>query len=244
VITPSMIPGLSLTTDYYRIKVKNAIGIIGQQVSADQCVTTSNPLFCSNVIRDPSTGYITRVNAINLNTGSYLVSGIDVGGAYQHSLAFVGMPGTVSMDVQWTRLLKQQQTPFPGGPVQNELGQAACYSCGRLGSGFKDKVLASFTIAPGAFSLNYRVQYLGPIVDTLGAGANRIPAYWYHYVQARYAFGDQRQFAFYMGVNNLTDKKPPFFGDTNPVSWPGTNSVANTYDLYGRMLYAGVEAKF
>jgi outer membrane receptor protein involved in Fe transport len=244
VVTPRFIRGLSLTADYYHIKVKNAIGIIGQQVSVDECVASGNPLFCSNVIRDPNTGYIRRVNAINLNTGSFLVSGIDITGNYVHNLDFAHMDGTIAFNVAWTRLLKQQQTPFPGGNVQDEIGQADCYSCGRLGTGFRNKVLAGVTVAPGAFSLNYRVQYLSPVVDSLGEGATRIPAYFYHYVQARFEFGTKRQFAFYSGINNLTDKQPPRFGDTNLVTWPGTNTVADTYDLYGRTFYAGVEVKF
>jgi outer membrane receptor protein involved in Fe transport len=242
VITPTMVKNLSLTVDYYRIKVKNAVGIIGQQVSVSQCLDTGQPLFCNNVVRDAN-GFITRVNALNLNTGSYLVSGLDVEGRYTVPLG----GARFDIDVLYNHRFDQEQTPFPGGPVQNELGQADCYSCGRLGSGFKDRVTGNFTIGSDRFQLNYRVDYLGPLKDNLDGSTDEItsiPAYWYHNVQGKIAVGENRAMELYVGVNNLFDKKPPTFDDTNPVSWPGTQTVADTYDLYGRMIYAGATFKF
>ncbi|MEH3047819.1 TonB-dependent receptor domain-containing protein, partial [Sphingomonas adhaesiva] len=242
VITPTFFRGFSMTVDYYHIKVKNAIGIIGQQVSVSQCFTSNNPLFCNNVVRDAN-GYITRVNAINLNTGSYLVSGIDVEARY--SLPVAG--AKLDIDVLYNHRFDQQQTPFPGGPVQNELGQSDCYSCGRLGSGFKDRLTANLTLGTDQFQIYYRADYLGPLFDNLDgstATPTRISPYLYHNIQGKVYAGANRDMELYVGVNNLFDKKPPQFGDTNPVTWPGTQTVANTYDLYGRMLYAGATFKF
>jgi outer membrane receptor protein involved in Fe transport len=242
VLTPTMLKNFSLTVDYYRIKLKNAVGIIGQQISISQCFAGGQPLFCDNVIRDAN-GFITRVNALNLNTGSYLVSGIDVEGRYVIPIG----EARFDIDVLYNHRFDQQQTPFPGGPLQNELGQADCYGCGRLGSGFKDKVSGNVTFGTENFQLTYRVDYLGPLEDNLDGSTTvvtPIPAYWYHNVQGKVAVGDNKAMELYVGVNNLLDKKPPTFGDTNPVSWPGTQTVANTYDLYGRMIYAGATFKF
>lgn len=240
VITPTFFKNFTMTVDYYTIKVKNAIGIIGQQTSVDECFKTGNPLFCSNVLRD-SNGFITRVNALNLNTGSFLVSGIDVEARYAIPVG----ASRFDFDVQYNHRLKQQQTPFPGGPVQNELGQADCYSCGRLGSGFKDKAVANVTFSAPKFQLNYRMDYMGPLTDNLGdPDAQRISAYFYHNLQGKVIVGGKQQMELYAGVNNLLDTKPPVFGDTNQVTWPGTQTVADTYDLYGRMLYVGATFKF
>lgn len=239
VFTPTFFKRFSLTVDYYSIKVKNAIGIIGQQVSADECLATGAAQFCNNVVRNAQ-GFITRVNALNVNTGSYLVSGIDLEARY--SVPIAGL--TFDIDVLYNHRLKQQQTPFEGGAVQNELGQADCYSCGRLGSGFKDRVVGNFTLGNDQFQIYYRPEYLGPLVDTLGEDATRIKAYLYHNVQGKIMVGENRNMEMYFGVNNLFDKKPPQFGDTNVVTWPGTQTIANTYDMYGRMLYAGATIKF
>ncbi|RSV44503.1 TonB-dependent receptor [Sphingomonas sp. ABOLE] len=240
VITPTFFKNFSMTVDYYTIKVKNAIGIIGQQVSADECLATGNAQFCNNVIRD-SNGFITRVNAINFNTGSYLVSGIDVEARYAVPVG----ASRFDFDVMYNHRFKQQQTPFPGAAPQNELGQADCYSCGRLGSGFKGKGVANVTFSAPKFQLNYRLDYMGPLVDNLAsANPQRISAYFYHNLQGKVMVGGKQQMELYAGVNNLLDTKPPVFGDTNQVTFPGTQTVANTYDLYGRMLYVGATFKF
>ena len=240
VLTPSFIPGFGLTVDYYRIKVQNAIGIIGQQTSLDECYTGGGQaIFCSNVIRGAD-GRVATVNGFNLNTGSFLVAGLDVQANYKFN---IGSNASLTSSVFWNHRFKQEQTSFPGGPTQKEIGQLDCYSCGRLGTGFKDRVNGSFTLALGEFSINYRVTYNGPVVDNLTATTPiRVGSYVYHDAQVRYEI--EKKFTFYLGIDNFLDKKPPIFGDTNQVTFPGTQTSANTYDLYGRRMYAGVEFRF
>jgi outer membrane receptor protein involved in Fe transport len=242
VFQPRFLSRFSTTVDYYRIRVIGAIGIIGQQTSLDECINGSGlALFCNNIIRDGA-GRVQTINAINLNTGSYLVSGVDTQVRYTLPVG----SSRIDLSVNWNHRLKQQQTSFPGGPTQPELGQLDCYSCGRLGTGFKDRVNASLSGKFGGLSVTYKVNYLGPVVDDLTKGANalRVKSYFYHDAQVRYDLGEDKKFAIYFGVDNMFDKKPPVFNDTNPVTFPGTQTSANTYDLYGRMLYAGVEVKF
>jgi iron complex outermembrane receptor protein len=242
VFTPTFLRNFSLTVDYYRIKVQNAIGIIGQQTSLDECVTGGgDAIFCDNIIRD-GTGRVTTVNAINLNTGSFTVEGIDTQVQYRTSL---GSNASLDFNVYWNHLLAQNQVSFPGGPKQDELGQLDCYSCGRLGTGFKDKVSASATLKYDTFSLNWRTNWYSSVVDDItDPDAIRTGKYMYHDAQLRTSLGEKSAFDFYIGVNNIFDKKPPVFGDTNPVTFPGAQTSANTYDLYGRMFYAGVDVKF
>jgi iron complex outermembrane recepter protein len=169
-------------------------------------------------------------------------SSSDVQATYRYDF---GNDRSINITGLYNHRLKQQQTSFPGGPTQDELGQLDCYSCGRLGTGFKDRFNISTTVNLGQFSLNYRVNYLGPVVDNLTATTPiRVGAFAYHDLQLRVELDKQKAFGFYIGVDNIGDKKPPIFGDTNQVTFPGTQTSANTYDLYGRMLYAGASFKF
>lgn len=242
VFEPTFFRGFSLTVDYYRIKVKNAIGIIGQQTSLDQCLTGGGEaIFCDNIVRDAS-GRVTTVNALNLNTGAFKVEGIDTTAVYSRKWNDVKF----DLTVRWNHRLKQQQTSFPGGPTQKEIGQLDCYSCGRLGTGFKDTVFTTATIGYGNASLNWRANYMSSVVDDLTKATTAqisTGSYWYHDAQLRFDLADSK-YSLYFGMNNVFDKKPPIFGDTNLVTFPGTQTSANTYDLYGRMLYAGVTFNF
>lgn len=242
VAQPTFLPGFSLSVDYYSIKVDDAIGIIGQQTSLDECYEGSgDQIFCNNVIRGAS-GRVDTVNALNLNTGSYEVEGIDVQGRYSHEFS---SRNRLDLSVLWNHRLKQQQTSFPGGPTQDELGQLDCYSCGRLGTGFEDRVQVNTTLSLGGLSLNWRINYMSPVVDSLDASTPiRVGAYTYHDMQIRFDLDEDKNFGMYFGIDNIGDKKPPVFGDTNLVTFPGTQTSANTYDLYGRMLYVGVGFKF
>ena len=130
---------LHALADYYRIKVKDAVGIIDQNTSVREYIETDNPLFCDNVIRD-SGGFITAVNALNLNTGSFTVEGIDIEARYRTSLDGIGLGGSsLDFDLFWNHLLKQEQVPFPGADPQPEKGQLDCYSCGRLAAGSRTR---------------------------------------------------------------------------------------------------------
>jgi len=241
VFTPRMVPDISISIDYYRIKVEDAIGIIGQQTSLDECLTGGgDAIFCTNIIRDGS-GRVTSVNALNLNTGAALVSGIDTQIDYRKEL---GAGAVLDLRLIWNHLLKQQQTSFPGGPTQNELGQLDCFSCGRLGTGFRDRVNTSTTFSLGNVALNWRSRWMSSVVDTLGPTAIRTGAFWYNDLQLRFKADSIGPTEFYLGANNVGDKKPPRFGDTNLVTFPGTQTSATTYDLFGRMLYAGVDVRF
>jgi outer membrane receptor protein involved in Fe transport len=236
--TPRFIPNFVLTADYYSIKVKNAVALVDPQTSVDECFKTASPDFCNLVHRD-ATGFITEVDQVNINAASYMVSGLDVQALYSFDTHFFNNDQRVALNLYYNHKFAQEQTPFVGGPVSNELGTADTYASQQLGTGFKNQFTFNGNYTIGPVSLHYRLKYLGPV--TASGGAYSIPSYTYHDLQVSYDIS--KKYEVYVGVNNLTDKQPPFIPGGNS-QWPGTNTVADTYDLLGRMFYIGTNLKF
>jgi outer membrane receptor protein involved in Fe transport len=239
---PSFFRGFDLSVDYYKIKVNNAITQVDFQDSVTQCVESGDPNFCANVTRDPNTGIIKTVDSIYLNGASYEVAGLDTQAHYVLRPKLFGSGERIDLTVYWNHKFQQDKTPFSGAFVSHQLGKADVYSTTQnIGTGFKDQLTLNAGYQIGAFGLSYTFRYYSPVVTS--TAGDYIPSYTYHDLQGRLTIGENKNYEFYFGVNNLFDKQPPLVTDlTN--QWPGTNTVASTYDLLGRRFYAGVRATF
>lgn len=250
VFTPSFIPGLSLTVDYFDIKIEDAVGTIPRETSIGQCLQTADAAFCNNVIRFANTGRLRTINAQLLNVADIRTRGIDANLTYRTDLGLFA-DDRLDINILYTRLLKLEQTSFPGSPLEENVGQLD--GAGRLGAGFKDKASGRFTYSAGGTSFSWQVNYLGKIRDTLGDDPygdpdlqelNTVGAQFYHDIQLRQRIGDNNQFEFYLGVDNLLDNDPPFLPSGFASSITGAETAADTYDPFGRRFYAGVQVRF
>src|SRR3954453_19355380 len=92
VLQPRFVPGLALTLDYYNIKVKSLIGILGFATVMNSCL--SNGLFCDLIHRDQfGTLWLTPqgfITLTNLNVGGLQTKGFDLQGSYNHRLGGIG----------------------------------------------------------------------------------------------------------------------------------------------------------
>ncbi len=82
VVKPRFIPGLTVTVDYYNIKVKSLIATLGAQTIISLCYdgeTLANP-FCATVSRDPATGLFNDPAVISggVNFAAQRTKGIDI----------------------------------------------------------------------------------------------------------------------------------------------------------------------
>ena len=107
VLTPSFVPGLTLSVDYYNIIITNAIAQAGGQVIADQCFT-GNAAFCQYITRnaDPTTfgagntvGPITALFNPVLNIGTTKNAGLDIEASYNLPLSriFAGRDDSLTL---------------------------------------------------------------------------------------------------------------------------------------------------
>jgi iron complex outermembrane recepter protein len=249
VVTPTVVPGLSLTVDYFDVKVTGAVAAINFDTSIQDCLGTGQATFCNNVIRNPTTGKITELLQLNLNVGHIRSTGIDTDLRYGIDLGGTPIGGRFDVDLTETHQLKLEQA-VPGAPTEVDLGQLN--SGGRLGAGFRDRATLTLNYSRSAFEASWKVNYLSAIQDTTPANGilfqewNNVPAYVYNDVQARYTFpfADKVKLTAYLGANNVFNKKPPFLPGAYASDVTGTNTAADTYDVIGVFLYAGFRVKF
>ncbi len=212
VFSPQFMRGLSLTADYYKIRIKDGIQSYGLPVAniLSDCYDTpggSSP-YCKFLTRAPN-GEIQRVFANAANAAKERVEGIDVNLSYPLALDNIGIDngGTLSLTVAGTYLLKNETSIFPTDPSFD------VYRAGVVGfPRVKGYVQAGYTL--GGVTLTWAAQYIGKskaFSDKYNpepeyADFDRIGAVWYHDVSLAVS---THGFRFVAGINNLLDRDPP-----------------------------------
>ena len=127
-----LIPALSLTIDYYNIKIRDAITEPSGQAIVNNCYSSAaglDPTFCSQFTRDPKTHNINFISDTFLNAAALETQGIETQlnyamdvGPYTQNIDFLKwMDGrlTASVDVNW--LYRLRNFPFQTNPTQFQI---------------------------------------------------------------------------------------------------------------------------
>jgi iron complex outermembrane receptor protein len=239
--SPAYIPGLLFTADYYNIKIDDAISTIGRSRSIQQCLLTNAPVYCSNVYRSATTGFVTRVDGQLINTSTYKTSGIDFVLRYNHDLNLLGAD-SFAVDARYTHLLHYITQ---GDPSDEPIDYA-----GTFGSGFsRDRFNVRGTYSIDRVSLSWDTQFIsgGPYTldfasnDPAVQALNTIKDYWLHNAQIR--FDIDKRYSFFVNVDNAFDKKPQYLPGT-PFGTPTGLETAADFDVYGRRFTMGAKFSF
>src|SRR3546814_16668805 len=86
-----LIPGLSLTADWFDIKIKDAIRAIPGSTKLAICYASQNLShpFCDDFTRSALTGEVTFLSAQPINTGRAEMNGLDPGLVSQNNIGSV-----------------------------------------------------------------------------------------------------------------------------------------------------------
>ncbi|HEY2010928.1 MAG TPA: TonB-dependent receptor [Rhizomicrobium sp.] len=133
VLTPSFIPGLTISADYYNIKVKNAIGTVsGSNLAiANLCIASGGTSpFCSLYVRPfPYTNttpanYPTVLLSQNLNVAFASTEGEDYEIDYNFNMADIddSLPGVVNLRGFANVAPVLNSATFQGAPIQHGFG--------------------------------------------------------------------------------------------------------------------------
>jgi outer membrane receptor protein involved in Fe transport len=243
VFTPSFVPGLGITVDYYSIRVTDAISTLDRNFTMEQCLLTGSAVFCSNVFRDPNTGFVTRVNAQLINVAALENKGIDFGLTYGRALHILS-DDRLNLSLNWTHLIDNKTQASPSDkPVDN---------AGTFGRGFsRDSAFLRSSYKFGIVTLGWQTNYLSggpflrnffsPFRDPRVNALNDVKDYWTHDAQLR--FDPQKNITVYFNVDNVFDKKPQLLPGVL-FGTPTGLETAPDMDVFGRRFLAGVRVKF
>ncbi|WOF43530.1 TonB-dependent receptor [Sphingopyxis indica] len=235
VISPKgLIPGLSLTADWFDIRIKDAIRAIPGSTKLSICYASQNLShpFCDDFTRSPLTGEVTFLSAQPINTGREEMNGLDLGLVYNNDIGSVN----VSLDVNLTYLNKYVVLPFPGGAPIDFDG----FIGGGNGGYPKWRGYGVLTAEKDGISATWSTQWIGKATDfnaSPGEIGYRTPNVFYHNLQLAYEVDEKTRFQ--LGVDNLFDRKAPYI-----QSFTDANTDTMTYDLLGRRFYVGFRTAF
>ncbi|KZE16254.1 MULTISPECIES: TonB-dependent receptor plug domain-containing protein [Sphingomonas] len=235
-LQPRFIPGLTITADWYDIRIRDAINTPSPTQLAQLCVDqpTINNQFCANVFRSTTTGYVLGdgndpQRRIGFNVGPANVAAFRTSGA-DFAVNYTVQPGKLGrfdFNVNAGYLDHISFVPTVGADVDdNTLEQ---YNPRWRGSG-------NITWTLDALSLNYGLVYFSKTrrfsVEELANNPDLSdpkfffwPEMFQHDIRAEVRVNDR--FRFYGGVNNLFEQTPIWGSLNYPISG------------VGRFLYAG-----
>ena len=236
VFQPHWIHGLTLSADWYDIRLKNAISYATAQQLADLCVDqpTLDNQFCTQIERNNGgnqPGRIVGFTRYPQNVANYSTSGLDVDldyrfkpnwdygsfdfhlvGNYLNKLQLIGIPGADPTDYRGT-----QELPAPKYQFNLDLSWT----------------VRKLTLAYNLSWFSHTLRYSN---DTVNADPNHTaPEYKYIKAHSQHdiyaAYDVNEKFQIFGGINDFTNPKPDFAS----LSYPN--------DPLGRFFFVGAKVK-
>ncbi|MFB2683675.1 TonB-dependent receptor plug domain-containing protein [Shewanella mangrovisoli] len=219
VYSPSYLDGMSVTLDYWRFKVDNAIARMDTQAGLDAC-HAGDQTACETFNIGPNGDLDNLTNALT-NVGSQDTSGIDFNLAYNFEL--IGLDWKVVNDTTYLVKFEQDGENYTG-TIDGNFGAYA-------------RVRNNFSISAGQddWSVMYFNRFIGDMRD-LSEG-NKVGDILYHNISGTYHINDMATVS--LGVKNFTDEKPLTVSNGSDGG-----TVPEVYDTIGRTIYGGVTVKF
>ena len=231
VYSPSYVDGMSLTVDYWRFKVTNAIARLDTQAGLNACYADPSSSSCETFNIGPNGDLDNLTNSLT-NVGFQDTSGIDFNLAY--SFEALSLDWTISNDTTYLLNFEQDNEDYTG-TIDGNFGAYA-------------QVRNNFSIkaAQGDWSVMYFNRYIGEMDDHYTdydenddpfAALSKAESVLYHNISGTYHLNDEITFS--AGVKNFTDEEP-----TTVSNGSDGGTIPEVYDVIGRTYFAGVSMKF
>jgi len=239
VLTPTVTPGLSVSLDYYSVKIKNAITNPAAQDVLNNCYGSAaglDPTFCSLFTRGADQN-INNVNTTFVNASKLFTDGYELQVGYRHDVSPITerwawtkpLDGTVDFQLTADYVAHLRNFPFQSDPtnvhvlegvINNALNTPGAEPTPHL------RGLMNVTYNQGPVTVSWQTRYLGKgarfnrdSTSADGSEAFNVPfaeATFFHDISVHYKldgrWGDRLNGAeVYAGIDDLFDEQPPFF---------------------------------
>jgi outer membrane receptor protein involved in Fe transport len=231
---PASLPNLRATLDAYRIDLAGYIENPAAEDVLQQCADSGRAEVC-DLIKRTADGNIAEMSSIPRNFGNSVIAGIDASVNWRTDNAI----GRFKFSLQASYLAQHDTQLFPGSTTIHEAGTYSGYAQALP----RWRSLAHLDFDRGPWHLSYSVQWIGGyqecnFVDFQDDPFCRpVENVFYHDVEA--GFTPWPAFTARFGVNNLTDRQPPFLNFGNEA-----NTDTTTYRLLGRTFFAALRYQF
>lgn len=233
VLTPTFMPGLRLSVDYYNIKIRDAVGQIQPIDAITSCYVTDpspgNPL-CQAVTRSPTTGYILNAFVDDRNLASINQEGIDVDFSWRIGLPDAAPGEAITLAYQAsivTNYTIQRNAVLT--PVDCRASYGARCSSDLVTLVAPDyRHRATFTWDSEPVTVQFGWTRIGEVRDSTSGSTGAIPAF--DYFDLNIAVRPPVEgLTLTFGIDNIFAKAPP-----RPVNPGAFNTFPDTYDILGR----------
>jgi iron complex outermembrane receptor protein len=240
VVEPSLVPGLAVSADYWRIAIDDAIETLGVQTILANCYDRGIQAFCDQIHRDPASFRIRLVDQYLQNVPRTTTSGVDVAVWYDTRLGDLGRIHT-GFEAQYLRRYDLDTS-------RQVLHGVGFYDLG-VHPRYRANLSSNWVHGSGA-SAGFALRFVGSYKECAGnncnsdrnlAAASRDVGRYlkldlFGGYEVRTAAGKT---TLQVGINNLFDANPPVVYNA-----PAANSDATTYDFVGRMAYVRLSQQF
>jgi outer membrane receptor protein involved in Fe transport len=259
-LTPTGLPEFTGTVDYFHILLKDGISTVPSSVILSNCLATADPFYCSQIVRTAAGsltgatvaggGYIVQKT---VNTGTSLVSGIDLQMNYRRQLPSGWGTFIAVLGGSW--LQHDVTTPQPGA-VPYDCAGLFGNTCSSVNPNWRHNLRLIWD-TPWNVLLSAQWRFIGrtsfdnnspnPQLQNQEEGAYdplnaRIPNY--NYLDLSAIWKVYTGIELRAGVNNVLDKDPPFIPSEDISGSAGNVNSYQTYDLLGREFFVAFRAKF
>jgi outer membrane receptor protein involved in Fe transport len=262
-ISPSAVPTLNGSIDFWQIRLGGGVGPIPASVAMGQCLANGDPKYCAIVVRDTNPNDLFSLNGATVAQGGYFVqtnqniaggltSGIDLQTNYKMHMP--GHAGSLVWSINGAYLLHGVTQPLAGGPQYDCAGLFGL-TCQTVNPRWRHNLRATWESPWNAdLSLNwrfigkvgndnndpqpqlYKVAYSGGFDFDL----KQIPNI--SYIDLIGVWHGSKGVDVRGGVSNLFDRNPPLVPVT--IQPGGAPNTYGTYDALGRQLFLALTAKF